>query len=65
MDRTVKITFGEMRQAGVTGILVYCADYQCSHMVRVDASQWAEEIRLSDIEGRFVCRAWRSRSEAF
>jgi hypothetical protein len=57
MDRSTKITFGEMRSSGVTGILVYCADYQCSHMVPLDASGWADHVRLSDIEGRFVCQA--------
>jgi hypothetical protein len=31
--RTNKITFGEMRESGVRGILIYCADYHCSHCV--------------------------------
>jgi hypothetical protein len=26
-----KITFAEMRAAGVRGLLVYCSDYKCSH----------------------------------
>jgi hypothetical protein len=26
-----KITFGEMREMGVPGLLVYCSDYHCSH----------------------------------
>jgi hypothetical protein len=25
-----KITFGDMREMGVRGVLVYCADYHCS-----------------------------------
>jgi hypothetical protein len=33
--RAQKITFGEMRSyGGPTGILVYCADYCCSHSWR-------------------------------
>jgi hypothetical protein len=28
-DRAQKITFAEMREMGVRGLLVYCADYQC------------------------------------
>jgi hypothetical protein len=28
-----KITFGEMRDMGVRGILIYCADYRCSHSI--------------------------------
>ena len=39
-----KITLGEMREAGVRGLLVYCADHKCS-------------VRLSDLEPRFVCQA--------
>lgn len=57
MARPVKITFGEMRESGVTGILVYCADYQCSHSVRIEQPEWADDVRLSDIEDRFVCQA--------
>jgi hypothetical protein len=53
----VKISFGEMRSAGVTHILVYCSDYKCSHSIRLSAEPWGDEIRLSDIEKRFVCRA--------
>jgi hypothetical protein len=29
--RPTKITFAEMRDMGVRGLLVYCADYRCSH----------------------------------
>ena len=46
-----------MRESGVTGILVYCADYKCSHMTRIEKPEWADDVRLSDIEGRFVCQA--------
>jgi hypothetical protein len=28
--RPQKITLGEMRASGVRGLLIYCADYQCS-----------------------------------
>jgi len=31
VDRPVKITFAEMRNSGVRGILVYCSDHRCSH----------------------------------
>jgi hypothetical protein len=27
-DRPTKITFAEMRDMGLRGVLVYCADYQ-------------------------------------
>jgi len=34
-DRPQKITFAEMREQGVRGILVYCADYRCSHSIAI------------------------------
>jgi hypothetical protein len=55
--RPTKITFGEMRDMGVRGVLVYCADYHCSHSVAVKADRWPDDTRLSDIEPRFVCQA--------
>ena len=55
--RPVKITFGEMRAAGVAGILIYCADYTCSHSIAMSADCWSDDLRLSDIEPRFVCKA--------
>jgi hypothetical protein len=29
-----------MRDMGVRGVLIYCADYQCSHSIAVSADQW-------------------------
>jgi hypothetical protein len=55
--RPQKITFGEMRSGGgPTGIRVYCADYRCSHSMAMSADQWADDVRLSDVETRFVCK---------
>lgn len=53
--RPVKITFGEMREMGVRSVLVYCS-HRCGHHVALDADRWPDDIRLSDIEPRFVCR---------
>jgi hypothetical protein len=55
MEPPKTITFAEMRSSGVRGLLVYCSDYRCSHHVAVTADQWADDVRLSDIEPRFVC----------
>jgi hypothetical protein len=55
--RPQKITFGEMRSCGVQGVLIYCADYRCSHSVEMMADRWQDDIRLSDIESRFICTA--------
>jgi integrase len=46
-DAPKKITFGEMREMGVRGILVYWADCTCSHSIPVSADQWPEDLRLS------------------
>jgi len=49
----MKITFGEMRAMGLRGVLVYC---HCGHHVALDATRWPDELRLSDLEPRFVCQ---------
>lgn len=51
--RPQKITFGEMRAMGVRGVLVYC---HCGHHVALDADLWRDDMRLSDLELRFVCQ---------
>jgi hypothetical protein len=45
-----KITFGEMRGAGVRGLLVYCSDFRCSHWTAISGDRWPDGVRLSDIE---------------
>jgi DNA-directed RNA polymerase subunit RPC12/RpoP len=55
VTRQQKITFGEMRGSGVR--LVYCSDYRCSHCTAINADQWPDDVRLSDIEPRFTCQA--------
>ena len=61
--RPQKITFGDMREMGVRGVLVYCADYRCSHSVALSADRWPDEVRLSDIIS--ACTPRRKRREAF
>lgn len=64
MKRQQKITLGEMRApgvqgraSGVRGLLVYCADYKCAHSIAIGADQWPDDVRLSDLEPHFVCKA--------
>jgi hypothetical protein len=57
--RPQKTTFGEMRSSGVRGLLIYCADYYCSHSIAISAELWPDDVRLSDLEPRFVCQACR------
>jgi hypothetical protein len=57
--RQQKITLGEMRESGVRGLLVYCADYNCSHLAKLGPSEvdrWPDSVRLSDLEPRFTCK---------
>jgi hypothetical protein len=56
-DPVQKITFAEMRAAGVRGVLIYCSNYRCSHSTCLDADRWPDDVRLSDIKPAFVCAA--------
>jgi hypothetical protein len=44
--RSQKITFAEMREMDVRGILVYCADYHCSHSLCDQQGQWPNDLGL-------------------
>jgi hypothetical protein len=57
IERPQKITFAEMRSSGVRGLLVYCADYRCSHHIAISGDRWSDDLRLSDLEPKFVCSA--------
>jgi hypothetical protein len=57
MNRPQKITFGELRNSGVRGILIYCSDYRCSHWVAISGDRWPDDVRLSDLEPSFTCTA--------
>ena len=58
MPREQKITLGEMRSDnGPRRLIVYCSDFKCSHSVVVDAGLWGDDVRLSDLEPRFTCKA--------
>ena len=56
-----KITFEEMRAAGVRGLLIYCSDYKCAHHVEISADRWPDNVRLSDLEPLFVCQVCGTR----
>jgi hypothetical protein len=55
--RPQKITFADMREQGVRGLLIYCADYRCSHSTAISGDAWPDDVRLSDNEPRFICAA--------
>jgi hypothetical protein len=52
-----KITLREMRASGVRGLLIYCSDYKCSRSTTMSANRWPDDVRLSDVEPLFTCRA--------
>jgi hypothetical protein len=51
-DRPQKITFAEMREMGVGGLLIYCADYRCSDSIAISGDHWPDDLGLPDIENR-------------
>jgi hypothetical protein len=55
MARNQKITFGQMREMGVRGLLIYCLDYRCSHSLAISGDRWPDDVRLSDIEPKLAC----------
>lgn len=58
VGRAKAITFGAMRQSGVEGVLVHClACGRWKRLGQADCAQWADGVRLSDIEPKFVCEA--------
>jgi hypothetical protein len=57
VPRAQKITIREMRESGPTRLIVYCGDYKCAHSVVIEANRWADDVRLSDLEPKFTCRA--------
>jgi hypothetical protein len=56
LTRHEKITFAEMRTAGVRRVLIYCSDYKCSHSTSISGERWPDHVRLSDIEPHFTCQ---------
>ena len=43
LARQQKITFAEMRAAGVRGLLIYCSDRHCSHWTTMSADRWPDD----------------------
>jgi hypothetical protein len=57
LPRPTKITFADMRDMGVRGLLIYCSDYRCSHSTAISGDRWPDDVRLSDIEPKFTGQA--------
>ena len=57
MTREQKVTLGEMRSGnGLRWLIFYCCEFKCSHSVVIDAAQWSDDIRLSDLEAQVQCQ---------
>jgi hypothetical protein len=56
-NREQKITLGEMRTSDPTRLLIYCADYKCTHSIVIDAGHWDDSVPLSDLEPRLTCQS--------
>jgi hypothetical protein len=56
-----RISFAEMRAAGMRGIVVCCSNDRCGLWIRLNSDRWADGVRPSDIEPGIVCTACRHR----
>ncbi len=46
MQQSQKLTLGEMRSDnGPHRLIIYCADFKCSHSLVVDAAPWGDDVR--------------------
>ena len=36
-----------MCEMGIRGLIVYCADYRCSHSIAISGDSWPDDVRLS------------------
>ena len=61
LTRPTKITFAEMRTAGVRGVLIYCSDSKCSYSTAISADQWPDHVRLSDRGDGLPLVSWGAR----
>ena len=48
---------GKCGNRGPTRLIVYCGDYKCAHSVIIDAGRWGDDMRISELEPKFTCRA--------
>jgi hypothetical protein len=46
-NRPQKITFAEMREMGMRGLLVCCADSRSSHSIAISGDGWPDDVRLA------------------
>ena len=44
-------------KCGPARLIAYCSEFKCSHSIVVDAKPWGDDVRLSDLEPKFTCKA--------
>jgi hypothetical protein len=55
-DRPQKITFADMGDMGVRGLLIYCSDCRCSHLITMGGDRCPMRSGSPTSSLRFVCR---------
>jgi hypothetical protein len=45
VNRPQKITFADVRDMSVRGLLIYCSDYKCSHLITMSGDRWPDNMR--------------------
>ena len=62
----MRITLGEIHNSSVSGLLVYCADYKCSHlktMTPAEVDKWPDSVRLrAAVHLSAMRQSWRRHS---
>jgi hypothetical protein len=51
MDRPTRLRSAKCAKWAFMASSSICADYTCSHSVKLSAERWVDDVRLSNIEG--------------
>ncbi|WGD48595.1 hypothetical protein QA641_23360 [Bradyrhizobium sp. CB1650] len=62
------VCVAELRATGMRDLIVFCQDCRCSHNGKLTADyvdRWPDDVRLSELEPWFVCKACGKRGAIF
>lgn len=62
--RTEKSRFARCGPPAPSQLIVYCVGYKCTHHGEIDAGQWADRVRLSDLEPSYLSGMREARRRA-
>ena len=59
------MNLGDIREMGVQGVLIYCADFRCSHSIAISADRWPDDVRAHqrDALNRHYIRAFNPKGK--